>query len=123
MRFMIFVKATRASETGAMPSPELIKAMGKYNSELVAAGIMQDGGGLHPSSTGARVTFSGSNREVRLGPFESPSELVSGYWIWKCESLAEAISWVKRAPNPMPENSDIEIRQLYEAEDFAPPKS
>ena len=122
MRFMIFVKATKSSETGVLPSQELIEAMGKYNQELIAAGIMQDGGGLHPSSKGARVTFSGNERTVRVGPFANPSELVSGYWIWKCDSLEEAVSWVKRAPNPMPETSDIEIRQLYEMEDFAPAK-
>ena len=122
MRFMIFVKATHTSESGVMPSQELIAAMGKYNQELVAAGIMKDGGGLRPSSKGARVTFSGEDRTVRMGPFSNPSELVSGYWIWHCKSLEEAISWVKRAPNPMPENSDIEIRPFYELEDFAPPK-
>ena len=122
MRFMIFVKATKTSETGAMPSPELIEAMGKYNQELIASGIMQDGGGLQPSSKGVRVTFSGKDRMVRVGPFSNTAELVSGYWIWNCESLEEAISWVKRAPNPMPESSDIEIRQLCEMEDFAPPR-
>ena len=122
MRFMVFVKATKTSETGAMPGQELLEAMGKYNQELIAAGIMRDGGGLHPSSKGARVTFSGTERTVSMGPFSSTSELVSGYWLWKCKSLDEAISWVKRAPNPMPEKSDIEIRQLYEMEDFAPPK-
>jgi len=118
---MIFVKATRTSETGAMPSQELLGAMGKFNQELIAAGIMQDGGGLHPSSRGARVSFSGKDRAVRMGPFPNTAELVSGYWIWNCRSLEEAISWVKRAPNPMPESSDIEIRQLHEMEDFAPP--
>ena len=121
MRFMIFVKATQTSETGAMPSQELLGAMGRFNQELIAAGIMQDGGGLHPSSRGARVSFSGKDRAVRMGPFSNTAELVSGYWIWNCRSLEEAISWVKRAPNPMPESSDIEIRQLYEMEDFAPP--
>ncbi len=119
MRFMIFVKGTKTSETGAMPSQELLAAMGNYNQELVAAGIMKDGGGLHPSSKGARVTFAGTERTVRKGPFLNPGELVSGYWLWECKSLDEAIEWVKRAPNPMPENSDIEIRQLYEMEDFA----
>lgn len=119
MRFMIFVKATQTSESGAMPSQELIEAMGKYNQELIAAGIMQDGGGLQPSSKGARVTFSGTDRTARIGPFSRTSELVSGYWIWQCKSLEEAISWIKRAPNPMPESSDIEIRPLYEMEDFA----
>ena len=122
MRFMIFVKATKTSETGAMPGKELIEAMGKYNQELIAAGIMKDGGGLHPSSKGARITFSGKDRRVSMGPFSNTSELVSGYWMWNCTSLDEAISWVKRAPNPMPENSDIEIRQLYEMEDFAQAK-
>ena len=121
MRFMIFVKATQTSETGAMPSQELLEAMGRFNQELIAAGIMQDGGGLHPSSRGARVSFSGKDRVVRMGPFSNTAELVSGYWIWNCSSLEEAIGWVKRAPNPMPERSDIEIRQLYEMEDFAPP--
>ena len=119
MRFMVFVKATRASESGAMPSRELIEAMGRYNQELIAAGIMQDGAGLMPSSKGARVSFSGKERTVRMGPFSNTPELVSGYWIWQCKSLEEAISWVKRAPNPMPEDSDIEIRQFYEMEDFA----
>jgi len=122
MRFMVFVKGTGSSETGAMPSQELIAAMSKYNQELVAAGIMQDGGGLHPTSKGARVTFSGQDRTVKMGPFANPNELVSGYWLWECKSLDEAIDWVKRAPNPMPETSDIEIRQLYEMEDFAAPK-
>ncbi len=121
MRFMIFVKATQTSETGAMPSQELLGAMGRFNQELIAAGIMQDGGGLHPSSRGARVSFSGKDRAVRMGPFSNTAELVSGYWIWNCSSLEEAIGWGKRAPNPMPERSDIEIRQLYEMEDFAPP--
>jgi hypothetical protein len=119
VRFMIFVKATQISETGAMPSQELMEAMGKYNQELIAAGIMQDGGGLQPSSKGARVTFSGKDRAVRMGPFSNTEDLVSGYWIWQCKSLDEAISWVKRAPNPMPGKSDIEIRPFYEMEDFA----
>jgi PhnB protein len=119
VRFMIFVKATQSSESGAMPSQELIEAMGKYNQQLIAAGIMQDGAGLQPTSKGARVSFSGKDRTARMGPFSNVSELVSGYWIWQCKSLEEAISWVKRAPNPMPENSEIEIRQFYEMEDFA----
>jgi hypothetical protein len=122
MRFIVFVKATPTSETGVMPSQELLAAMGKYNQELIGAGIMQDGGGVRPSSKGARVSFSEKDRTVHRGPFSNTAELVSGYWIWKCGSLDEAISWVKRAPNPMPESSDIEIRQLYEMEDFAPPK-
>ena len=121
MRFMILVRATKSSESGVMPTQERIYAMGKYNQELIAAGIMQDGGGLKPSSQGARVTFSGNKREVRMGPFK-PSKLVAGYWIWNCSSLEEAINWVKRAPNPMPEDSKIEIRQFYENEDFAPPR-
>jgi hypothetical protein len=116
---MIFVKATKASEAGVMPSLELLEAMGKYNQELIEAGVMVDGGGLHPTASGARVTFSGQDRTVRKGPFPNTSELVAGYWIWKCNSLDEAISWVTRAPNPMLEASDIEIRQFYEAEDFA----
>ena len=103
-----------------MPSLQLMEEMGKFNQELIAAGVMLDGGGLHPSSKGARVTFSGEERSVRMGPFESTSELVSGYWLWKVNSLEEAIHWVKRCPNPMLETSDIEIRQLYEMEDFAP---
>lgn len=123
MRFMVIVKATQTSETGAMPNQELMEAMGKFNQELISAGVMQDGAGLQPSSKGARVSFSGKDRTVRRGPFSNTTELVSGYWIWKCGSLDEAISWVKRAPNPMPESSDIEVRQLYEMEDFAPPKN
>jgi len=119
VRFMIIVKATRASESGTMPSKERIEAMGKYNQELIAAGIMQDGAGLQPTSRAARVTFSGNERSVRMGPFANTAELVSGYWIWQCKSLEEAIGWVKRAPNPMPEDSDIEIRPFYEMEDFA----
>ncbi len=119
MRFMIFVKATQASEAGTLPTKELLEAMGRYNQELIAAGIMQDGAGLKPTSQGARVSFSGKERTVRMGPFSHTTELVAGYWIWQCESLEEAISWVKRAPNPMPGNSDIEVRPFYEAEDFA----
>ena len=94
MRFMIFVKATKTSETGAMPGKELIEAMGKYNQQLIAAGIMKDGGGLHPSSKGARIIFSGKERRVSMGPFSNTSELVSGYWTWNCTSLDQAISWV-----------------------------
>lgn len=119
MRFMVLVKATKASEAGVMPSPQLLADMGKFNQELIEAGVMFDGGGLHPSSKGARVTFSGKDRTVRMGPFENTSELVAGYWLWKLSSLEEAIDWVKRCPNPMLESSDIEIRQLFEMEDFA----
>src|SRR5258708_36016187 len=121
MRFMIFVKATQTSETGAMPSQELLEAMGRFNQELIAAGIMQDGGGLHPSSRGARVSFSGKDRVVRMGPFSNTAELVSGYCIWNCSSLEEAIGWVKRAPNPMAASSDLEVRRLHEMDDFPPP--
>jgi hypothetical protein len=119
MRFMVLVKATKDSEAGKMPSPQLLADMGKFNQELIAAGVMMDGGGLHPSSKGARVTFSGKDRTVTKGPFAQTNELVSGYWIWKLNSLDEAVAWVKRCPNPMLEVSDIEIRQLYEMEDFA----
>jgi hypothetical protein len=119
MRFMILVKATKDSEAGRMPSQKLLADMGKFNQELIAAGIMIDGGGLHPTSKGARVTFSGKNQTVTKGPFAHTNELVSGYWIWKLKSLEEAIEWVKRCPNPMLETSDMEIRQLYEVEDFA----
>jgi hypothetical protein len=118
MRFMILVKATTDSEAGVMPSEELLAAMGKYNEELVKAGVMQAGEGLHPSSKGARVRFSGKEREVINGPFAQTKELVAGFWIWKCASLQEAIAWVKRCPNPMPGESEIEIRQVFEAEDF-----
>jgi hypothetical protein len=119
MRFMILVKATKDSEAGKMPTRQLLADMGKFNQELMAAGVMIDGGGLHPSSKGARVTFSGNDRTVSKGPFAQTNELVSGYWIWKLNSLEEAIAWVKRCPKPMIETSDIEIRQFYEAEDFA----
>jgi hypothetical protein len=119
MRFMILVKATKDSEAGKMPSPQLLTDMGKFNQELIAAGVMVDGGGLYPTAKGARITFSGKERTVTKGPFAHVNELVSGYWIWKLNSLEEAINWVKRCPNPMLETSDVEIRQLYEMEDFA----
>ena len=118
MRFMVMVKATKDSEAGRMPSEELLAAMAKYNEELVKAGIMLDGNGLQPSSKGARVRFSGAGRTVVDGPFAETKELVAGYWLWQCKSLAEAIEWVKRCPNPMHEDSDIEIRQVFELEDF-----
>ncbi len=118
MKVMVFVKATKASEAGIMPSAQLLEDMGKFNQQLIAAGVMQDGGGLRPTSQAARVTFSGTDRTVRKGPFENTSELVAGYWLWEVKSLDEAIDWVKRCPNPMPEMSDIEIRPLYTAEDF-----
>src|SRR3712207_3302319 len=117
MRFMILVKATRDSEAGVMPSTELLAEMGKFNEELVKAGIMLAGEGLQPSSRGARVRFSGKQRSVRHGPFPETDQLVAGFWIWKCQSLAEAIEWVKKCPNPMAEDSEIEIRQIFEAED------
>ena len=118
MRFMVIVKATPDSEAGVMPSEQLLAEMGRYNEELVKAGVMQNGDGLHPSSKGARVRFSGKDREVIDGPFAETKELVAGYWLWKCASLREAIEWVKRCPNPMPGESEIEIRQIFEAEDF-----
>ena len=118
MRFMILVKATKDSEAGVMPDTQLLTDMGNYNEQLVQAGIMQAGEGLHPSSRGARVRFSGKQRTVTPGPFGQTSELVAGFWIWKCKSLAEAIEWVKKCPNPMKGESEIEIRQIFESEDF-----
>lgn len=118
MRFMVIVKATKDSEEGIMPSQELLEAMMKYNEELVKAGIMLAGDGLQPSAKGVRVQFSGANRTVIDGPFAETKELVAGYWIWDVGSLAEAIEWVKRCPNPMPGDSEIEIRPLYQTEDF-----
>jgi hypothetical protein len=118
MRFMIIVKATADSEAGIMPTTELLEAMGKYNEELVDAGIMQAGEGLQPSSKGARVRFSGDQRTVVDGPFMETKELIAGYWIWQVKSKDEAIAWVKRCPNPMPGESEIEIRQIFETEDF-----
>ena len=118
MRFMVIVKATNDSEAGEMPSTELLAAMGKYNEELVKAGIMLAGEGLHPSSKGARVRFSGPKRTVIDGPFAETKELIAGYWIWQVRSLDEAIEWVKRCPNPMNEDSDIEIRQVFRGGGF-----
>ena len=118
MKFMVLVKATADSEAGIMPSEQLLREMGQYNEELVKAGIMQAGEGLHPSSKGARVRFSGKNRTVIDGPFSETKELVAGFWIWECASLQEAIEWVKRCPNPMPGDSELEIRQIFSAEDF-----
>ena len=118
MRVMVMVKASPQSETGEMPSTDLMAAMGKYNEELVKAGIMQGGDGLHPSNKGKRVLFSGSSRTVIDGPFAETKELVAGYWLWQVKSMEEAIEWVKRCPNPMPSDSEIEIRPLFEAEDF-----
>src|SRR5207237_263652 len=118
MRFMVIVKASKDSEAGKMPSRELLEAMGKYNEELVKAGIMLAREGLHPSSKGARVRFSGNKRSVIDGPFTETKELVAGFWIIQVKSLEEAIEWVKRCPNPMQSESEIEIRQIFEAEDF-----
>jgi len=119
MRVMVIVKATADSEAGKLPTPELMAAMGAFNQKLIAAGVMLDGGGLKKSALGARVAFDGANRTVIPGPFAATGELVSGYWIWKVASLEEAIDWVKQCPNPMPGPSEIEIRPLYEMEDFA----
>jgi hypothetical protein len=119
MKFMVIVKASKNSEAGALPSQELLAAMGKYNEELVNAGVMLAGEGLQASSKGARVQFSGNQRTVIDGPFAETKELVAGFWIWKCASLQEAINWAKRCPNPMPgEEAQLEIRQVFEAEDF-----
>ena len=118
MRFMVMVKATKDSEAGVMPSEELLAAMGKYNEELVKAGVMLAGEGLQPSSKGARVRFNGKDRSVVDGPFAETKELVAGFWLIQTKSLDEAIEWVKRCPNPMEGESEIEIRQVFEAEDF-----
>ena len=118
MRFMVIVKATKESEAGVMPSTQLLTEMGKFNEELVKAGVMLAGEGLQPSSKGARVRFSGKTRTVVDGPFAETKELIAGYWIWKVKSKEEAIEWVKRCPNPMPRESEIEIRQVFEADDF-----
>jgi hypothetical protein len=115
---MILVKATKDSEAGVMPSQEMLTEMGKFNEELVNAGIMLAGEGLHPSSNATRVRFSGTSRTVVDGPFAETKELVAGFWIWQVKSREEAIEWVKRCPNPMPGDSEIEIRKIFEAEDF-----
>ena len=120
MRVLVMVKATKDSEAGVMPSTELLAAMGKFNEELVKAGVMLAGEGLRPSSKGARVKFSGPKRTVVDGPFAETKELVAGFWLWQVRSMDEAIEWVKRCPNPMPGDSEIEIRQVFEAEDFGP---
>ena len=119
MRFMVLVKADKNSEAGVMPDHKLLAEMGKYNEELVKAGVMLAGEGLHPSSKGARVRFSGDKRTVIDGPFAETKELIAGYWIFKVKSKEEAIDWVKRCPNPFPgTESEIEIRQVFEADDF-----
>jgi hypothetical protein len=120
MRFMVLVKATNDTEAGVMPSEELLTAMGKYNEELVKAGVMLAGEGLHPSSKGARVRFSGEKRTVIDGPFTEAKELIAGFWLWQVKSKEEAIEWVKRCPNPTGGESEIEIRQVFEADDFGP---
>ena len=118
MRFMVIVKADKNSEAGVMPNEQLLTEMGRYNEELVKAGVMQAGEGLHPSSRGARVRFSGKDRTVIDGPFAETKELVAGFWLWKCASLQEAIDWLKRCPNPMSGESEVEIRQIFDADDF-----
>jgi hypothetical protein len=118
MKVMVMVKATDASEAGVMPTQELLEAMGKFNEELVNAGVMLAGEGLHPCSRGARVAFDGPQRRVIDGPFTETRELVAGFWLWQVRSLEEAIEWVKRCPNPMPGPSEIEIRQIFDIADF-----
>ncbi|MGK3986273.1 YciI family protein [Sorangium sp. So ce136] len=120
MRFMILIKATKDSEAGTLPSEQLLTEMGKFNEELVKAGVMVAGDGLHPSAKGARVRFSGDKRTVIDGPFAETKELIAGYWIWEVKSKEEAIAWVKRCPNPMLEDSEVEIRQVFTADDFGP---
>lgn len=118
MRFMVMVKATAGSEAGAMPTEQLLTDMGKFNEALVKAGVLLAGEGLKPSAKGVRVNFSGSKRTVIHGPFSETGELVAGFWLWQCKDLAECIEWVKRCPNPMLSDSDIEIRPVFEPEDF-----
>lgn len=118
MRFMVMIKATNDSEAGIMPTQELLTAMGKYNEELVKAGVMLAGEGLQPSAKGARVKFSGSRRNVIDGPFAESRELIAGFWLWQCRSKEEAIEWAKRCPNPTGQEGELEIRQVFEAEDF-----
>ena len=118
MKVMVMVKASASSEAGIMPKEDLLAAMGRYNEELVKAGVMLAGEGLHPSRRGKRVRFSADKRNVIDGPFTETKELVSGFWLWQVKSIEEAVEWVKRCPNPMPEDSEIEIRPVFEAEDF-----
>lgn len=118
MRFMVIVKASKASEAGEMPSEKLLTEMGKFNEELAKAGVMLAGDGLQPSAKGKRVRFSGKNRAVIDGPFAETKELIAGYWMWNCKSLDDAVAWVKRCPNPHEEECEVEIRQVFEAEDF-----
>lgn len=120
MRFMVLIKANKDTEAGVMPSEQLLTEMGQYNEELVKAGVMLAGEGLHPSSKGARIKFSGSKRVVMDGPFAETKELVAGFWIWQVKSKEEAIEWAKRCPNPTGEEGEIELRQIFEMEDFGP---
>ena len=120
MRCMVMVKASKESEAGVMPSPELLAEMGRFNEELVKAGVLLAADGLQPSSKGKRVRFSGTKRTVIDGPFTETKELIAGYWLWQVRSMEEALEWVKRCPNPHPGESEIEIRQVFEAEDFGP---
>ncbi|WP_428426098.1 YciI family protein [Pararhizobium sp.] len=118
MRVMVIVKATKDSEDGIMPSTELLEAMGKYNEELVNAGVMMAGEGLHPSVKGKRIAFDGPSRTVIDGPFAETRELIAGFWLWEVKDMAEAVEWAKRCPNPMPGPSELEIRKVFEAADF-----
>ena len=118
MRLMVLIKASKDSEAGVLPDERLLAAMGAYNEELVNAGILLAGEGLHPSSKGARVRFSGDDRTVIQGPFAELDQLIAGFWLWKVDSMEEAIEWLKRCPNPMTEDCEVEIRQVFEAEDF-----
>jgi hypothetical protein len=118
MRVMVIVKASADSEAGVMPTTELLDAMGRFNEELVAAGVMQAGEGLHPSSRGKRILFDGPSRTVVDGPFGQTNELVAGFWIWQVRDMEDAVAWAKRCPNPMPGKSELEIRPVFEAEDF-----
>ncbi|HUO27016.1 MAG TPA: YciI family protein [Candidatus Aquilonibacter sp.] len=118
MRCLVIVKASKASEAGVMPSPELIAAMGKFNEELMKAGVLLAAEGLHPTSKGKRVRFSGDKRMVIDGPFAETKELIAGFWLWQVKSMAEAVEWLKRCPNPHAEECEVEIRPIFEAEDF-----
>ena len=120
MRFMILLKADKNTEAGVMPTEKLLTEMGQYNEELVKAGVLLAAEGLQPSSKGARIKFSGNKRSVVDGPFTETKELVAGFWLWQCRSREEAIEWAKRCPNPTGEDGELEIRQVFEAEDFGP---